>query len=176
MVQYWKKGDKARAKIVHDKDGQQKMMIEGEKYLFPGFPRGHLLLDMVSQLKHKIKTTAFNQAFAEMEKFEKDMKMNLTPPEKMSVAVREIWEVLERMEEMEVTPDMKGRMRLLKNVLCFILQEDDAYRFRAQMFLWLINQKKVKPSKADVYYARGKYWKPDRYIKVFNKIYDKYEY
>ena len=163
MVNYWKKGDNALARVVHDKDGALKMDIKGEKYLFPGFPRGHILEGPLAKLKHKAKNVIFNQVFEEMQKHTADM----VPPEKMVVPVREIWRVLEELENAEVVPDMKERIKLIKKVLCFFLQEDDAYRFRAQWVFERLNKKKIKLSKADKYYFRAKYFKVDH---------DKFEY
>ena len=175
-VGYWKRGDSARAKVIHDKDGVLKMEIEGEKFLYNGFPRGHVLTGPLAILKNRVKNMVFNQAFAEIEKMAEEQKMNMLPPEKMVVAVRHIWETFEKLEDMEVVPDMKGRIKLIKTVLCYLLQEDDAYRARMQAFLWLIDQKKIKFSKEDKYYNRGKYFKQDRYLKLFGKVFDKYEY
>src|SRR3972149_337416 len=98
-----------------------------------------------------------------------EIKHDSLPVEKMPPAVRHIWETLEKLEEMEVVEDMKARIRLIRKVLCFFLESDDAYRFRAQMFLDLIDQKKIALSKSDLYFARGKYWKADRYKKVLGK-------
>lgn len=161
MVQYWLHKDAARAKVVTDEHGVQRMEIEGEKYLYPGFPRGHILMGPLATLKNKVKNRVFNEVFAELEKMVGDMKYDLLPKEKMVPAVREIYEVLEEMEHMEVVEDMKLRIKLIRTILTFFLQEDDAYRFRAQYFLSNINQKKVALDKADLYYARAKYWKPD---------------
>ena len=157
MVQYWKHKDSARAKVFHDTDGSLKMAIEGEKYAFPGFPRGHVLSGSLAKVKHKIKNAMFNEVFEEMQAALPDM----IPPEKMAPAVRELWRVLEDVENAEVTEDMKGRIRLIKKVLCFFLQEDDAYRFRWQWVMERLDMKKVKLSKADKYYFRGKYFKVD---------------
>ena len=157
MVKFWLHKDKALARVVHDKDGALKMDIEGEKYLFPGFPRGHVLEGPLKKLKHKAKNVIFNQVFEEMQKHTADM----IPPEKMVVPVREIWRVLEELENAEVVEDMKLRIRLIKKVVCFFLQEDDAYRFRAQWAYERLNHRKMKLSKADKYYMRAKYFKVD---------------
>lgn len=176
MVQYWKDGDKARARVVENETGEYGMDIEGEKYRYPGFPRGHVLTGSFARMKKGLKEFLLNKAFAEMERMYADSKEDMLPPEKMVPAVRHIWETFEKLENCEVNDDMRGRIGLIKKVFCQILQEDDAYRFRGQLFLYLIDQKKVKLSKADLYYARGKYWKPDRYKKLFGKIVDAYEY
>jgi hypothetical protein len=175
MVEYWKRGDKARARVVETEDGSYGMEIEGEKEVYPGFPRGHVLLGSFSRMKKSLKELVLNRAFAEMEKMYADSKGDMLPPEKMVPAVRHIWDTFERLEHCEVVPDMKARIALIKKVFCQIIQEDDAYRFRAQMFLDLIDQKKIALSKADLYYARGKYWRPDRYKKLFGKVVDAYE-
>lgn len=167
MVQYWLHKDAARAKVITGDDGVQRMEIEGEKYLYPGFPRGHVLMGPLASLKNKIKNRIFNEVFAELEKMVGEMKYDLIPKEKMVPPVREIYELLEKMEHMEVVEDMKLRLKLVRTILTFFLQEDDAYRFRAQYFLSNINQKKVALDKADLYYARAKYWRPD---------YDRFDY
>ena len=152
------------------------MDIKGEKYAFPGFPRGHVLTGGLSKLKKKIKDAVFNEVFAQIDKMYADIQFDSLPKDKMPSAVRHIWETFEKMEDMEVVDDMKGRIKLIKKVLCFFLESDDAYRFRAQMFLDLIDQKKIRLSKADLYYARGKYWKVDRYKKILGRWVDAYEY
>lgn len=161
MVNYWKRADSAKAKPFTDKDGTYRMKIEGEEADYPGFPRGHVLTGSLAKLKASVKNMVFNQVFAEIEKMTEGMKHDMLPNEHCVPAVREIHRVMDMLVEMEVVPDMKARMKLIKRVLTFFLQEDDAYRFRAQFFLSEINQKKVALSEGDKYYARGKYWKVD---------------
>lgn len=167
MVSYWKRDKAARARLINAKDGSIQMEIEGEKYPFAGFPRGHVLTGPLARIKKAVKDMVFNQVFNEIEKMVQQDEADMLPPEKCAPAVREIHRVLDKLEHMEVTDDMKARIRLIKKVLTFFLQEDDAYRFRAQYFLSQIDQKKVALSKADKYFARGKYWKVD---------YDKFDY
>ena len=167
VVQYWKHKNAARARLGHNDDGSIHMEIEGEKYLYPGFPRGYILTGPLAKIKHKMKNMVFNQAFAEMEKMVSENKYDILPDDRCAPAVREMARVFDVLIEMEVVDDMKKRMQLIKKVLIFFLQEDDAYRFRAQKFLELIDQEKIKLSKADKYYARAKYWKTD---------YDKFDY
>ncbi len=176
MATHWKEREASKAKIVKGEDGSYKMQIEGEKHLYPGFPRGHVLTGPLAALKNKVKNMVFNQVFAEIEKMVDDHKMDLMPPEKMPLPVRHIWETLEKIEECEIVPDMKARMALIKKVLCFFLNEDDAYRMRAQLFLDLIDQKKVRLSKEDMYYFRAKYFRPDKYKKIFGKVVEAYQY
>jgi hypothetical protein len=176
MVSYWKRGDKARAKVIRREDGSFGMMIEGEKEIMPGFPRGHVLTGKLAEMKKAIKDSVFNAAFAQIERMAEDAKYDMMPPERMAPAVRHVWETFERMKEVEIVPDMKGRMALIQKVICHFIQEDDAYRFRAQLFLDMIDQRKIRLSKADAYYFRGKYAKPDRFKKVLGKWVDGYQY
>lgn len=160
-VSYYKKAEAARARLVKAPHGGLQMEIKGEKYKFEGFPRGHVLVGPLAKLKKKVKDMVFNQVFAEIEKMASEMEHDMLPAERMCPAVKEINRGLEELEHMEVVEDMKGRIRLIRKVLTFFLQEDDAYRFRAQHFLSNLDKKKVALSKADKYYARGKYWKVD---------------
>ncbi len=161
-VQYWKFGDYARAKVGTDeKTGAIEMDIENEKYAYPGFPRGPVLLGPLAKLKHKMKNVMFNQVFAEMEKMAAESKYDMIPPEKMNVAVRELNRVLQQLEDAEVVDDMKKRITLIRKVMTFFLQEDDAYRMRMQWVMERLDKKKMKLTKADKYYFRGKYFKVD---------------
>lgn len=164
MVQYWKKnGGMVAAKVMKSKDGALVMKMEGEKEIFPGFPRGHLLFGTLSKLKHEIKVQIFNESWEKLENgatsFEiaRDVKkkiveglcitddktipvgkkgdpimdyciMDMVPPEKMVPPVRELWRALTVMEKKE------PKLRWFKLALTYILQEDDAYRFRFQWF------------------------------------------
>jgi len=184
MVRYWLRRDMSRARVTVGKDKSYHMLIDGEQYPYPGFPRGYLMnkfheeleYPILSRLKHAVKNKIFNEPYAEIERLSKETNVHMVPKEHMAPAVRHIWETFEKMEEMEVTTDMKERIRLIRNVLCFIMQEDDSYRFRFQLFLDLIDQKKVRLSKGDMYYLRAKYYKPDRYKKILGRIFDGFQY
>lgn len=165
MVQYWKKDHGVvAAKVMKNKEGALVMKMEGEKEIFPGFPRGHLLFGTLSKLKHEIKNQIFNESWRKLEAnvpisdITADVKKKLTdglmitdgetipvgkqgepimnycfydmvPPEKMIPAAREVWRVMSILEREE------PKLRWLKLALTYILQEDDAYRFR---FQWLV--------------------------------------
>lgn len=53
-------------------------------------------------------------------------RYDMVPPSRMVAPVKELWRVLEKLERKE------PRLKWLKEVLTFILQEDDAFRFRVQ--------------------------------------------
>ena len=139
MVRYWKQKGAVEAKVM-TVNGVTVMQMEGEKYLFPGFPRGYLLFGKLSKLKHEIKNQIFNDSWAKLESGDTKVvehvnsvlpniyelfegyKYDVLPPENMVSSVREIHRAWTK-----VNPDSK-----LRDIVCFIFQEDDAYRFRFQ--------------------------------------------
>jgi hypothetical protein len=161
MVKYWKFKSAVRAKVTTAKDGSYIMWMDGEKYPFPGFPRGALLLghtwdkvldggdprySIFCQTKHIIKNYIFNKSWELLEKNQdiiqrikdeglnklgelvKDNKFEMLPPERLVPAVKEIYRT------MTVIANEDKRIEDLRDILTFILQEDDSYRFRVQ---WL---------------------------------------
>ena len=148
MVKYWRTGQAAQAKVT-TLNGQQVMWIEGEKYPFPAFPRGWLLFGSLSKLKHEIKNQIFNNSWAKLDKGEKiadyvrsvlpnlyplyeSLKMDVLPIEKMATPVQELHRAWNSVAPRSV----------LKDMVTFILQEDDSYRWRLQ---WMVS-----------YFGRGK--------------------
>lgn len=160
MVKYWKHSEAARAKVTEAPDGHYQMFIEGEKYPFPGFPRGALLVggvgktieggtpgrSLFAQTKHIIKNYIFNASWGKLEASEgiieyikgagmtkiielaEANKYSMLPTERCVPAVRELYRAF------TVVADGDKRILALRDVLTFILQEDDSYRFRVQ---WL---------------------------------------
>lgn len=57
----------------------------------------------------------------------------MVPPNKMVMPVRELWRAFSVIEEKH------PRVKLLKEAMTFILQEDDAYRFRVQWIVQIFN-------------------------------------
>lgn len=154
MVKYWMTQDGVEAKVYKSKDGHYEMQMKGEKYPFPGFPRGALLYGSLSPLKHLIKNLIFNKTWNSLdagkstEEIAKDIRedsqrifnfvkegkakdeesnemrpltYDMLPPEKMVPPVQELHRVL---TEIGVTG--------WRDIITFIFQEDDAYRFRFQ--------------------------------------------
>lgn len=135
MVKWWMTKEAVQAKVTQDKDGSYIMWMEGEKYPFPGYPRGHLLYGTLSKLKHVIKTQFFNENWWRLERNEglevqkplktiyelaQNLRHDMLPVEKCAPAVREIHKNLSH--------------PLWRDILTYIFQEDDAYRWR---FQWL---------------------------------------
>lgn len=154
MVQYWKRGDMARAKLTTLKDGSYAMFIEGEKYPLYGFPRGPVLMGPLAKFKHLTKNLIFNEIWRllDEEKTNEEIimyvksvlpqlfeelnknKYDFFPPEKMCPAMRELWRAMSVMEKEEGDKATKELLGNIKIALTFFFQEDDAYRFR---FQWL---------------------------------------
>lgn len=148
MVSYWMTKDAVEAKVMKSKDGHYEMQMEGEKYPFPGYPRGSLLFGNLSPLKHQIKNKIFNEAWKLLEngstepetmskiketlpeifKLADETKFDMVPYERLVPPVKEIWRAMTVVEK-KLNSE---RCRRLKEIICFILQEDDAYRFRFQ--------------------------------------------
>ena len=149
MVKYWKTKEAVGAKVIKAKEGHYIMQMEGEDYPFPGFPRGVLLFGQLSPLKHNIKNKIFNEAWKMLENGESNFtimrylkekalpeiyeiaektKYDMLPYEKMCPAVKEIYRAL------TVVYEKTGSLhtKKLRDILCFILNEDDAYRMRVQ--------------------------------------------
>jgi hypothetical protein len=157
MVRYWKTKESVAAKVFTDKNGVTVMKMEGEDELFNGFPRGHLIVNApneysdLSRLKHQIKNQIFNESWKMLEqgkpkeeiwrhiknKVTKDLipdydkiRYDAIPPSKMSIPIREIYRVLEKMESKE------PKLKWFKEAITFILQEDDAYKNR---LCWMVS-------------------------------------
>ena len=142
MVRYWKTSEGVAAKITK-KDGVIIMQMEGEKYDFPGYPRGHILYGPLSKIKHEVKNQIFNESWALLDEG-KDIsthvrdklnniyelmemvQLDLLPPKRMVLPARELHRAWTK-----ASPTTTK----LRDVMCLILQEDDAYRFRLQ---WIV--------------------------------------
>lgn len=160
MVSYWKNKESVAAKVTKAKDGSIIMKLEGEKYAFPTFPRGYLLFGQLSKLKHEIKNQVFNESwrkleegvprteviadiksklFGEIAEIAELSRYDMLPPESMCPSVREIYRAWSK-----VSPETG----VLRDYLCFILQEDDAYRWRVswlvKWFGWFMKRNPVK--------------------------------
>ena len=160
MVQYWRYKESVSAKVTKSKDGSLIMKLEGEKYPLATYPRGYLLFGKMSKLKHEIKNQIFNDSWYELErgvpneevikeikqklfgsiaKLAEQSRYDMLPPKMMCPSVREIHRVWSK-----VSPETS----VLRDYLCFILQEDDSYRMRVQWlvtwFGWLVKWKPVK--------------------------------
>lgn len=157
MVQYWRNGDIARAKLSVLKDGSYAMIIEGEKYPLYGFPRGPILFGPLARLKYLAKNLIFNQPWKLLEEGKSNeevfayirnvampeilreidkSKYDFFPPERMCPAMRELWRAMHKLGS--------GRAyETLIQGITFFFQEDDAYRFRFQWIAQYADPKNI---------------------------------
>ena len=146
MVSWWKTKEAVQAKVTTDKDGSYIMWMEGEKYPFPGYPRGHLIVNSAdafspySVLKHTIKTKLFNENWFKIEKGEsvdmsaseaifaiaQSLRHDMLPADKCAPAVREMYKNFSH--------------PMWRDILTCIFQEDDAYRWRFQWIFQFIKK------------------------------------
>lgn len=154
MVSYWKTKEAVEAKVTTAKEGHDIMWMQGEKYPFMGYPRGVLLFGPLSPLKHQIKNKIFNETWkklddnASQEEIMSNVRtsldevftlaekgrLDMVPYEKLCPPVKELWRSFEVVES-KVGLSTAIKVRQLKEIMCFILQEDDAYRMR---FQWIV--------------------------------------
>jgi hypothetical protein len=147
MVQWWKTKEAVQAKVTTAEDGSYIMWMEGEKYPFPGYPRGHLITNghtfsPYSRLKHEIKNQIFNENWARIERKEplqtaeackniyaiaEELRYDMMPLERCAPAVREIAKNLSHTQ--------------WRDILTAIFQEDDAYRWRFQWMTQFLSKK-----------------------------------
>jgi len=158
MVSYWKTKEAVKAKVTKAPDGSQIMWMEGEKYPFPGFPRGSLLYGKLSPLKHWIKNLIFNDSWklleegkgseevtdsviaslkGKLKELSDDCKFEYVPYEQLTPPVKELWRAFEATEKKHPSQ----LITQIKEMMCFIMQEDDGYRFRLQFMAQFYNPK-----------------------------------
>lgn len=156
-VKYYHFKETERAYITQ-LNGYLQMVIDGEDYIYPGFPRGHLLSSALYKLKHIAKNQFFNETWAELEagkseeeiikrlksvveelgKVTEENKYFMVSPNKFVPALKELWRAFTVIER-KLSKERAERLYGLKRCLTFILQEDDAYRFRFQFMAGFFN-------------------------------------
>jgi len=162
MVRYWMSKENVEAKMMRMPEGHYVLQLDGEDYPMLGYPRGTLLYGGLSPLKHIIKNRVFNDSWKLLEEG-KDISQNvrkgldeafiliekcrldLVPYESLIPSLKELWRAMTVVEK-----KMGGRVKLLKETICFILQEDDSYRMR---FQWIIKFFGRKPTMKQFDYA-----------------------
>lgn len=183
MVSYWKTQKGVQAKVTKAKDGSTHMVMEGEKYPFPTFPRAFILFGPLSKLKHEIKTQIFNETWHRLKNGEnrqtiiKDVKKILLEGVKVKdtsalygrryTSGEELMEILKydmlppnamspfSREIYRAWKKISPKTSKLRDTIIFIAQEDDAYRFRIQWLCqWFGWFMKINPVKSFDYALR----------------------
>lgn len=153
-VQYGEKSGKEMAEpIFNEKTQSMELHISGERYPLRGFPRHHVLHGPMAPLKRYVKNFI-------IEALVKCLPYKI-PDEKLVPSVRELARVFDLLIEAEDEPDMKHLTKQFKDAICMVLNEDDAWRFRAQWAMEKLDVKKFKLNESDKYYLRGKSFKCD---------------
>ncbi len=143
-----KKGKEFAQPIFNEKTKSMELHIKGEKYPVRGFPRGHFLNGPLSPLKRYIKNFI-------IEEMVKCLPYKI-PDENLVEPVKELARVFDLIISAEDEPEMKRLMGQFKDAITMTMQEDDAWRYRAQWFIEHLDMKKIKLSEGDKYYFRGK--------------------
>jgi hypothetical protein len=149
MVRYWKTKEMVSARVRTQKDGTQVMDLEGEDYPIMGYPRHHMLFGPLSKLKHEIKNQVFNETWelgtpetiahvkqkvtGALDQYLEAVRYDMVPPERMNKPSRELWRAFTVLEKDE------PRLKWIKEAICLIIQEDDAYRLRIQWLITIFN-------------------------------------
>ena len=152
-VQYGEKKGKELARTVIAKDGSRELQIRGEKYNLRSSPRHHVLHGPLGPLKRYMKNFI-------IEALVKCLPFKI-PDNRLSEPIRELARVFDLVIEAEDEPSQKKLIGQIKDSVCMVLQEDDAWRFRVQWAIEKMNIRKIKLNKSDKYYFRGKSFKVD---------------
>lgn len=153
-VKYGEEGGKQLAKPVFNKEtNSMELQIKDEKYPLRGFPRHHLLHGPLAPLKRYMKNFVI-EALVKCIPFKR-------PDDTLVEPVRELARVFDLMIAAEDEPEQKDLVNKMKDAVCMILEEDDAWRMRMQIFLEKLNMKKMRLTESDKYYFRGKSFRVD---------------
>lgn len=139
--------------VFNEKTQSMELQIKGEKYPLRGFPRHSLLHGPMVPLKRYMKNFII-EALVKCIPFK-------IPDENLVEPIRELARVFDLLVKAEDEPDMKKMMGQMKDSICMILNEDDAWRFRFQWAMEKLDMNKIKLSKSDKYFMRGKSFKVD---------------
>ena len=82
------------------------------------------------------------------------LKSKFINPKKFSKSVREIYRVMTLMAERERGEGMKIKISNLRDIICLVLENDNAYRLRLQDIMSEVDIKQIKLDKADKYYCK----------------------
>jgi len=155
-------------KVETPKEGGIKSYYGGEEYPYPGY-RNRETSKLVEITKRTLKIrfkeilkNPFNFMFGKIKKkigkwinfASWALRDSRLKPKFYSRPVREIYNAFTKLIERENSLNMKDKMRGVRDVVCTILEFDQAYRFRAQDILSEIDPEKMKMDKADEHYAK----------------------
>jgi len=160
--------------VVLPKEGGIESYLEGEKQPYPGYP-DYTTVYAIEAVKRTLRTLI--ESLAVMMKKHRVLKFillardikRLVPkwlklgfyiimrhrlkPKVYSHAVREIYRVLNIAIERDSRPEMKEKFVQARDLICVILEFDDAYRFIFQDIFSELNLDEIKLDEKDLHYA-----------------------
>jgi len=140
---------KMGTKVLHvstyfPEEGGTFTRIEGEKEPFPGFPQKDVVMNLAT-LKRMIP--------AALDAYYPFLSPHLLSPEKYCKCVREVYRLFNILIEREVKPKHIERWKKVRDIVCIVLEFDNAYRFRAQDIIAEAKIDEMKLGKGDQYWA-----------------------
>jgi hypothetical protein len=117
--------------------------LKGHPYPFPGFPD-----------KGMVESSRWIKKFwpAMISAAHSLLKSQLIKPERYSKPVKEIYRLFNILIEREKEEYQKTKWTQMRDVICHVLEFDNAYRFRFQDVLSELNLDEIKPDEATRYY------------------------
>jgi len=130
-------------KVEFPKEGGVLSYLKGRKKPFPGFPHAELVATMgfIKRLIPSLLSGYYSL-----------IKPKLIKPEKYSRPVREIYRIFNLLIERESDEGMKQKWIQMRDIICMILEFDNAYRFRFQDVVSEMNLEEIKPDENAQYY------------------------
>lgn len=130
-------------KVEFPKEGGILTYLKGRKFPFPGFPH-EKMVERMAFIKAMIPALVKGASYA--------IGKDRIKPDKYCRFVREIYRLFNLLIEREKGNELKNFWAQMRDVICMILEFDNAYRFRMQDILSEINLDEVKPDENTKYY------------------------
>ena len=134
----------AQISVFFPESGGSFTNIHGEKFPFPGIPDKDVVMDIS---KYKKMVPVAIDAYADF------FIQHALKPEKYCKAVREIYRLFTLMSDREMEPKNKDRWLKVRDMVCVILEFDNAYRFRLQDMIKEARIEELELDEADKYWA-----------------------
>ena len=146
------KGDKNVSSEILDvfagPDGKGMFMkLAGHPFPFPGYPSGDVV--QVLETTKRMLLIAIDIYYPILTKY-------FLKPEAYSKPTREIYRLFDILIAKEKNTGMKEKFTKIRDMACFVLEYDSAYRFRFQDILGEIDLSQIKLDEAEKYYFQGR--------------------
>ena len=140
--------------VIEPPEGGRFQRIKGETHLLPARPTTESLIAL---------ETAKRMLPAFIDYYHNLLQKHFLEPKKYSRPVRELYRWFnESLIAREGSAQLKERWPKIRDLLCWAMEGDTAYRWRAQITVPELNMDEIKPTEADLYYfSKNKDWKHD---------------